>query len=166
MCRGCAFTTQPLDATNAASKLVINQIRMGLLHPMAYANGSRRCKSAAGEDMRPGLSRRLVLGGMLASSWWPARAVAAQRPRFVADPFSVGVASGYPTPDGFSLWTRLAPIPLLPDGGMEGGGVPVTVEVAEDEGFRTIVHTADLTAFAELGHSVHTDVTGLAPDHW
>ncbi|HTO55264.1 MAG TPA: PhoD-like phosphatase N-terminal domain-containing protein, partial [Myxococcota bacterium] len=28
------------------------------------------------------------------------------------DPFSLGVASGEPAPDGFVLWTRLAPDPL------------------------------------------------------
>ena len=27
-------------------------------------------------------------------------------------PFSLGVASGYPRPGGFVLWTRLAPAPL------------------------------------------------------
>jgi alkaline phosphatase D len=27
-------------------------------------------------------------------------------------PFTLGVASGDPSPDGFVLWTRLAPIPL------------------------------------------------------
>jgi phosphodiesterase/alkaline phosphatase D-like protein len=34
------------------------------------------------------------------------------------DPFTLGVASGDPTPDGIVLWTRLAPKPL------EGGGMP------------------------------------------
>lgn len=37
------------------------------------------------------------------------------------DPFTVGVASGDPTPDGAVLWTRLAPRPLA-DGGL--GGMP------------------------------------------
>src|ERR1700684_3085184 len=35
-----------------------------------------------------------------------------------ADPFSVGVASGDPTSTGAVLWTRLAPRPLEPGGGM------------------------------------------------
>ncbi|CAN0596762.1 unnamed protein product, partial [Laminaria digitata] len=39
-------------------------------------------------------------------------------PVFRNDPFSLGVASGEPTSDGFVLWTRLAPNPLDPDGGM------------------------------------------------
>ena len=33
-------------------------------------------------------------------------------------PFTLGVASGDPTPDGVVLWTRLAPRPL------DGGGMP------------------------------------------
>jgi len=34
------------------------------------------------------------------------------RPRFIADPFSLGVGSGDPGPDGVVLWSRLAPDPL------------------------------------------------------
>lgn len=39
--------------------------------------------------------------------------------RWSAYPFTLGVASGYPTPDGVVLWTRLAPQPLMPNGGIE-----------------------------------------------
>ena len=35
-------------------------------------------------------------------------------------PFTLGVASGDPVPDGVVLWTRLAPDPLVPGGGMPG----------------------------------------------
>src|SRR5207244_12158695 len=45
--------------------------------------------------------------------------------KFERDPFTLGVASGDPLPDGVVLWTRLAPDPLA------GGGVamaPVDVE--------------------------------------
>ncbi len=38
------------------------------------------------------------------------------RPRFIANPFTLGVASGAPLPDGIVLWTRLAPDPLSGDG--------------------------------------------------
>ena len=45
------------------------------------------------------------------------------------DPFSLGVAAGAPRPDGFVLWTRLAPEPLSSNpetpGGMSGGDVTV-----------------------------------------
>src|SRR5262249_5832994 len=63
--------------------------------------------------------------------------------RWRADPFALGVASGAPRPDGFVLWTRLAPDPLSPDpatpGGMIGGDVPVTYEIASDPQMRDIV---------------------------
>ena len=39
-------------------------------------------------------------------------------PTFPSDPFSLGVASGDVTTRGAVLWTRLAPRPLQPDGGM------------------------------------------------
>lgn len=85
--------------------------------------------------------------------------------RFVADPFQLGVASGYPTPDGFSLWTRLAPAPLQADGGIERDAI-VTVQwqVAEDEAFGKVVAEGRARAVFELAHSVHVDVEGLRPD--
>ena len=45
--------------------------------------------------------------------------------RLSADPFTLGVASGYPTPEGVILWTRLAPEPLAPGGGMPAEVVAV-----------------------------------------
>jgi len=50
---------------------------------------------------------------------------AAEAPRFKANPFTLGVASGYPGPDSVVLWTRLAPQPLAPGGGMAAEVVPV-----------------------------------------
>src|SRR5262245_14223582 len=53
-----------------------------------------------------------------ADAWRPpSSAVATPRPRFTGYPFTLGVASGAPTPDRVVLWTRLAPEPLA------GGGV-------------------------------------------
>lgn len=79
--------------------------------------------------------------------------------------FTLGVASGDPWSDGVALWTRLAPQPLQADGGMPRARVPVTWQVAEDEGFRRVVRSG--TAFAEpaAAHSVHVDVSGLKPAH-
>src|SRR5690348_12503211 len=83
------------------------------------------------------------------------------------DPFALGVASGDPTPDGFVLWTRLAPDPLSPDpatpGGLGGGNLPVGYEIAVDPGFRSIVQQGTATAEAAFAHSVHVEVRGLAP---
>ncbi|MBC7898360.1 MAG: PhoD-like phosphatase N-terminal domain-containing protein, partial [Cytophagaceae bacterium] len=60
------------------------------------------------------------------------------RPRSVDDPFTLGVASGDPWPDGVVLWTRLAPDPLH-GGGMPAERVPVRWEVARDEGMQQVV---------------------------
>jgi alkaline phosphatase D len=54
-------------------------------------------------------------------------------------PFSLGVASGSPTATGVVLWTRLAPEPLVADGGMDQEGVAVRWELAEDERFARVV---------------------------
>lgn len=89
-------------------------------------------------------------------------------PRRLGDPFSLGVASGDPTPDGFVLWTRLAPDPTAPDGlgGMPLAPVSVDYEVARDERFRSVVARGTAVATRELGHSVHPEIGGLEPDHW
>ena len=88
------------------------------------------------------------------------------RPRFVDDPFSLGVASGDPTPSGVMLWTRLAPRPDEPDSGMLGQRPVVSWEVADDENFAKVVQKGRATAAPELGYSVHADVQGLGPDRW
>jgi alkaline phosphatase D len=87
------------------------------------------------------------------------------RPRFAAYPFSLGVASGDPAPDGFVLWTRLAPDPLR-GGGMPPESVDVRWEIARDEGMRRIVRRGLATAPPELAHSVHAEIDGLEPDRW
>ncbi|WP_334655925.1 alkaline phosphatase D family protein [Sphingomonas panaciterrae] len=87
-----------------------------------------------------------------------------ENPVFLTTPFQLGVASGDPSADGFVLWTRLAPEPLAPGGGMPIVPVLVGWEVAADEGFRTIVAKGDAIAHPELGHAVHVEVAGLAPD--
>jgi alkaline phosphatase D len=87
------------------------------------------------------------------------------RPVFTAYPFTLGVASGAPLPDGIVLWTRLAPDPL------EGGGLPpadiaVRWEIARDEGFHDIVRRGTARATAQEGHSVHVEANGLEPARW
>lgn len=90
----------------------------------------------------------------------------AARPVFTADPFALGVASGYPHPSGFSIWSRLAPEPLADDGGMWADWVVVEWEVAEDERFAKPVASGAVRAVPELAHSIHVDVSGLRPDRW
>lgn len=80
-----------------------------------------------------------------------------------ANPFTLGVASGDPWPDGFVIWTRLAPRPLDEHGGMPHAAVPVRWEIAEDQGFSRIARKGETLARPELGHSVHVEASGLAP---
>jgi len=100
------------------------------------------------------------------SSVAPARAQLLSRPQFGADPFSLGVASGYPLPGGFVLWTRLAPVPDAPGGGMAPAVVPVRWEVARDEKFAHIAATGTTYATPDWAHSVHVEVTGLENARW
>lgn len=78
-------------------------------------------------------------------------------------PFSLGVAAGDPLPDGFVIWTRLAPRPLEEHGGMPMRPFAVRWEVSEDEGFSRIAQAGETVARPELGHSVHVEVEGLRP---
>ena len=112
-------------------------------------------------DFLVDLSRAAALCAVVPSGW---RVI--ERPRYADDPFTLGVASGDPTPAGGVLWTRLAPRPLEPDGGMEGGRVAVAWEVADDDRFTRIVRSGRATASFELGYSVHAEVDGLAADRW
>jgi alkaline phosphatase D len=96
-----------------------------------------------------------------------ARSVAANLP---ADPFTLGVASGEPSPDGLVLWTRLAPDPLAEDG---LGGVPhhsfeVGWQLAEDAAFRRVVRSGTAHTHPDTAHSVHVEIDGLAParEYW
>ena len=82
------------------------------------------------------------------------------------DPFSLGVASGYPTPGSVVLWTRLAPEPYAPGGGMDPVPVAVRWEVAEDERFEKLAGSGITWADPGWGHSVHVEVPNLAPDRW
>ncbi len=77
-------------------------------------------------------------------------------------PFTLGVASGDPTPDGMVLWTRLAPDPLA-GGGMPDRPVPVQWQVATDENFRRVVAGGTELARPERAHSVHAEPAGLRP---
>jgi alkaline phosphatase D len=77
--------------------------------------------------------------------------------------FTLGVASGDPTPRGVVLWTRLAPDPLH-GGGMPARKVEVRWEVAVDDGLRRIVRRGSQEAKPARGHAVHAEVFGLEPD--
>ena len=74
-------------------------------------------------------------------------------------PFALGVASGYPTHSGVTLWTRLT-------GELPPSAVAVRWEVAADEAFKRVVRTGEALAEPDWAHSVHVDVEALEPDRW
>ncbi len=85
-----------------------------------------------------------------------------EAPHLVDDPFTLGVASGLPRPDSVLLWTRLAPRPHEPGGGLPPLPVAVRWELAEDERFATGRRQGSITALPAHAHSVHVQVDGLA----
>lgn len=114
------------------------------------------------------LKTGLVTGGAALAAGAPA--LLDQRPSAAAsptagDPFTLGVASGDPLPDGFVIWTRLAPDPLADDGmgGMPSTSRQVGWQVATDAGFADVVRAGSARTGPELGHSVHVEVGGLLP---
>jgi alkaline phosphatase D len=76
------------------------------------------------------------------------------------NPFTLGVASGSPSVDGFVLWTRLMgaaggePLPNAP--------IEVRWELATDAQFKRIVQSGAAIALPDFAHSVHIEVAGLA----
>ncbi|MGO9546820.1 MAG: alkaline phosphatase D family protein [Rhodomicrobium sp.] len=83
------------------------------------------------------------------------------------NPFALGVAAGDPAPDGFVIWTRLAPEPLSSEpgtpGGMSGPDVPVAYEIAKDPAFKDGVRKGEAPAEADYAYSVHVELNGLEP---
>jgi alkaline phosphatase D len=118
------------------------------------------------------LNRRTFLAGsasFAAAAWLSSTrlfgAVAAA-PKLAGYPFTLGVASGDPAPDSVVLWTKLAPRPLEPGGGMPAAPVEVSWQIAEDEAFSRVVRSGTVVANPEWGHSVHVEPAGLQPGRW
>lgn len=109
------------------------------------------------------VSRRRFLRATASAA--PALLIRQSPTRFSANPFTLGVASGYPDPEGFVIWTRLAPMPLL-GGGMDPASVLVNWEVATDERLSNVVRRGTAVAEADWAHSVHVELKGLEPDRW
>ncbi len=109
------------------------------------------------------LTRRTFVAGAAATAL-AAPAILRAQTVFRGYPFSLGVASGDPSPDGFVIWTRLAPDPLEAHGGMAMAPLNVAWEVGSDSRFSTIVARGEEVARPELAHSVHVEISGLQPD--
>jgi alkaline phosphatase D len=115
------------------------------------------------------INRRRFLQALAAlgvASAHPARAQVVARPRFAKNPFSLGVASGYPLPQSVALWTRLAPYPDAPGGGLAPETIPVRWELAHDQAMKNLVASGTAYASAAWGHSVHVEVFRLEPGRW
>ncbi len=110
----------------------------------------------------------LRTSSLAAAALWSGRALgpAQEQIPFTAYPFSLGVASGDPAPDGMVLWTRLAPKPLETGGGMPPVPVKVDWMIAEDEAMEQVAAKGQTNAVPDWGHSVHVEVSGLKPGRW
>ena len=134
----------------------------GILTP----NGIRRAIRWEGR-----LSRRLFLHWAAALTSVPffAQQTTGQvssRPHFAHDPFALGVASGDCDDSSVVLWTRLAPRPLEPEGGMAPFPVDVQWELSEDEAMSRIIRAGKVRSSPVFAHSTHVVVEGLKPDRW
>ncbi|WP_030688284.1 alkaline phosphatase [Streptomyces globisporus] len=118
--------------------------------------GRRRFLTVTGAAAALAFATQLPAAGAAAADELDAR-------RVTEDPFTLGVASGDPLPGSVLLWTRLAPRPFEPDGGLPAGRVPVRWELARDERFTRIVRRGLATAHPEFRHSVHVEVEHLDP---
>lgn len=113
--------------------------------------------------------RAFVLSGLaLAGLPWRAQAsslVVKRHPGLKDYPFTLGVASGDPSPSGVVLWTRLATDPLN-GGGMPDENIEIRWVIAHDEALKDIAQEGRAIATPLFAHSVHVEVEGLEPDRW
>ncbi|MEU2114493.1 alkaline phosphatase D family protein [Streptomyces sp. NPDC016459] len=119
--------------------------------------GRRRFLTVTGAAAALAFATQLPAAGAAAAAELDGR-------RLTEDPFTLGVASGDPLPGSVLLWTRLAPHPFEPGGGLPAARVSVHWELARDERFTGIVRRGRATAHPEFGHTVHVEVEHLDAD--
>ncbi len=124
----------------------------------------------ASTSRRYGIDRREFLRYLATVSAIPTLALRAEdkvsrNPTFKSNPFTLGVASGDPVSDGVVLWTRLVPEPFNNEV-FSPTPIETRWEVAEDEGFQSVVQSGTALATPQLGYSVHVEVEGLKPHRW
>ncbi|HEX5786173.1 MAG TPA: alkaline phosphatase D family protein [Burkholderiaceae bacterium] len=117
--------------------------------------------------------------GMALAAWQRPVQAALAHPRWRADPFALGVASGEPEPDSVLLWTRLYPGMPVPgqsatdaeqaanfeekSGSSAFNASVVSYEIYSDEALRQRVQQGEVRTDRERGWSVHARVSGLQP---
>ncbi|MET8973675.1 alkaline phosphatase D family protein [Streptomyces hydrogenans] len=118
--------------------------------------GRRRFLTVTGAAAALAFATQLPAAGTAAAAELDGR-------RITEDPFTLGVASGDPHPGSVLLWTRLAPRPFEPGGGLPAERVSVHWELARDERFARTVRRGRATAHPEFSHKVHVEVEHLEP---
>ncbi|MFB7277728.1 alkaline phosphatase D family protein [Streptomyces hydrogenans] len=118
--------------------------------------GRRRFLTVTGAAAALAFATQLPAAGTAAAAELDGR-------RITEDPFTLGVASGDPHPGSVLLWTRLAPRPFEPGGGLPAERVSVHWELARDERFARTVRRGRATAHPEFSHTVHVEVEHLEP---
>ncbi|THC54028.1 alkaline phosphatase D family protein [Streptomyces sp. A1499] len=126
------------------------------LRAAAQHLGRRRFLTVTGAAAALAFATNLPSAGVAAAAELDAR-------RIKDDPFTLGVASGDPQPTSVLLWTRLAPAPYEPGGGLPQERVSVRWELAHDARFRRIARRGAATAHPEYDHSVHVEADHLDP---
>ncbi|WP_369215924.1 alkaline phosphatase D family protein, partial [Streptomyces flavofungini] len=126
------------------------------LRAAAQHLGRRRFLTVTGAAAALAFATNLPSAGVAAAAELDAR-------RIKDDPFTLGVASGDPQPTSVLLWTRLAPAPYEPGGGLPAERVTVRWELAHDARFRRVARRGTATAHPEYGHSVHVEADHLDP---
>ncbi|WP_236240506.1 alkaline phosphatase [Streptomyces sp. CC228A] len=126
------------------------------LRAAAQQFGRRRFLGATGAAAALAFAVHLPAAGAAQAAELDAR-------KITEDPFTLGVASGDPLPGSVLLWTRLAPRPYEPGGGLPAVRVPVQWELAHDERFTRVVRRGSALAHPEFDHSVHVEVRHLEP---
>ncbi|MCX5225886.1 alkaline phosphatase D family protein [Streptomyces sp. NPDC006553] len=119
--------------------------------------GRRRFLTVTGAAAALAFATQLPAAGSAAAAELDGR-------RMSEDPFTLGVASGDPLPGSVLLWTRLAPRPFEPGGGLPAERVSVHWELARDERFTRTVRRGRATAHPEFSHTVHVEVEHLDSD--
>ncbi|MEZ5531870.1 MAG: alkaline phosphatase D family protein [Steroidobacteraceae bacterium] len=112
------------------------------------------------------MNRRQLIRTALATGLVAATRTGAAAPatvKFRDDPFTLGIASGEPTSDRIVLWTRLAPEPLAPLGGLSAPFIPVDWVLATDERCANVVRSGTAYATPDWAYSVHIELVRLDP---
>src|SRR3954452_6319105 len=117
------------------------------------------------DAVRPGLRRRdFVLAGagagLALAGPGPLNYVAIARaktlPVATGGKFAHGVSSGFPSPKGITLWTRVSELQH---------SSRLTLEVATDNHFRHVVKRQEVIADTTHDFTVHARISGLKPAH-